>query len=97
LGGTVSASVGTYTYKNGIVISPNTVAGGLSVDVDVQGEGFSALTFVTADTAGTDSGDGTATGTNTATPHVYLVAGATYDPTSYAAGSTRPTARRPSV
>ena len=86
LGGTVSSSAGTYTFKNGIVISPNTVAGGLSVDVDVQGEGFSALTFVPAATAGTDSTNGVADGTNTAGPHVYLVAGATYDPTSYAAG-----------
>jgi hypothetical protein len=86
LGGTVSASAGTYTYKNGIVISPNTVPSGSSVDVDVQGQGFSALTFVTADTAGLSSGNGTAVGTNSAGPHVYLVAGATYNSASYAAG-----------
>jgi hypothetical protein len=86
LGGTVSASAGTYTYKNGIVISPNTVPSGSSVDVDVQGEGFSALTFNATDSAGVSSGNGTAAGTNSVNPHVYLVAGATYNSALYAAG-----------
>lgn len=84
-GGTVT-SASAYTFKNGIVISPNTVVSGQSVDVDVQGVGFNSITF--GDTAGTDSGDGTAAGTNDADGHVYLVAGA-YNQASYAAGANK--------
>jgi hypothetical protein len=82
-GGTVTSSA-VYTYVNGISISPNTVATGQSVDVDVMGTNFNTLTF-DGTAAGVSSGNGTAAGTNSATAHVYLVAGA-YDQTGYAAG-----------
>ncbi|HEY6795753.1 MAG TPA: IPT/TIG domain-containing protein [Kineosporiaceae bacterium] len=83
-GGTATWTA-AFTYKNGITVSPSTVVSGQSVDVDIQGVGFSSLTFVSADTSGVSSGDGTAAGTNANTPHVYLVPG-TYDRTSYASG-----------
>jgi hypothetical protein len=88
LGGTVTSTI-TYTYKNGIVISPNTVPAGSSVDVDVQGVGFSGLAFNATDNLGVSSGNGTAAGTNSVNPHVYLVAGATYNQLSYASGANK--------
>jgi hypothetical protein len=89
-GGTVTSTaantgVTPYTYVNGISASPNTVPQGQSVDVDVTGSGFSALTFVAADTAGLSSGNGTAVGTNSTSAHVYLVNGV-YNQALYAAG-----------
>jgi hypothetical protein len=77
-GGSVSASLNAtpntaiYTYVNGITVSPNTVASGTAVDVDVQGTGFTNLDFATA--SNTDGAHSTA-----AAGHVYLVQG-TYNP-----------------
>jgi hypothetical protein len=84
-GGTYTTGVGgnianPYTYKNGITVSPNTAVGGTSVDIDVTGVGFSALTFVTTDGTAPDD----------ANPHVYLAQGV-YDVTNYAAGTTNKT------
>jgi len=73
-GGTVTSSTGLYTYVNGLTVSPNTVPGGQSVDVDIQGVGFSTLDF--AATAGTTP--------ESLNAHVYLVQGA-YDPSITAA------------
>ncbi len=91
-GGTVTSTaantgVTPYTYVNGVNVSPNTVPQGQSVDVDVTGSGFSALTF-DGTSAGVSSGNGTAAGTNSTSAHVYLVAGA-YNQASYAAGATK--------
>ena len=81
-GGSVSASLNAtpntaiYTYVNGITVSPNTVASGVSVDVDVQGTGFTTLDF-------SSGNDGT---TPKATKgHVYLVQG-TYNPAAAGGG-----------
>ena len=61
--GTLAAA---YTYSNGIEISPNTApTAGAGVDVDVQGVGFSSLTFGT--TTGSTPDDLNA--------HVYVVDG----------------------
>jgi IPT/TIG domain len=71
-GGSVSASLNAtpntavYTYVNGITVSPNTVASGVSVDVDVQGTGFTTLDF----SSGNDGTTPTA-----AKGHAYLVQG----------------------
>jgi hypothetical protein len=73
--GTVFSS-GTYTFLNGVTVSPNTVeTGGSPTFVDVMGVGFAALDFTT--TTGTTSTD--------ANGHVYLVDGA-YDATDDGGG-----------
>ena len=91
-GGTVTSTaantgVTPYTYVNGVNVSPTRSPQGQSVDVDVTGSGFSALTF-DGTSAGVSSGNGTAAGTNSTSAHVYLVAGA-YNQASYAAGATK--------
>jgi IPT/TIG domain len=86
-GGTVTLA-SAFTFKNGIVVSPQTVVGGTAVDVDIQGVGFTSLNFNAVATAGTDSGDGTSAGTNDANSHVYLVSGV-YDETGYASGANK--------
>jgi hypothetical protein len=78
-GGTKSLAA-AYTYTDGIVVSPNTVATTKAIDVDIQGVGFTGLTFSTSaplDTSGTYI-DG-------ANAHVYLTTG------DYAAGATKAT------
>lgn len=70
----VSAAGGTdtlataYTYKNGIIASPNFVSTSASapVDIDISGVGFSGLDFTT--TTGANADD--------ANPHVFLNSGA---------------------
>jgi hypothetical protein len=74
-GGPVT-SAGAFTYVNGITVSPNTVPSGVSVDVDVQGTGFSLLTFANTDGTDVNHNDG----------HVYVTTGA-YDATGFVAGS----------
>jgi len=72
-----SRSGGTYAFKNGIVISPDTVVAGASVDLDIQGVGFVSNLAFDATSNGVDSpalafGQ---VGTNSAKAHVYLVQG----------------------
>jgi hypothetical protein len=69
-GGTVTRT-GAFSYTNGITVSPNTTPTAIvATDVDVQGVGFSAITFTTTNGTGPDTAGG----------HVYLVDGA-YDGT----------------
>jgi hypothetical protein len=88
-GGSVSASLNAtpntavYTYVNGITVSPNTVASGVSVDADVQGTGFTTLDF-------SSGNDGTTP--KAAKGHVYLVQG-TYNPTAQGGGGANPGAK----
>ena len=65
-GGTVTRA-SSFTYTNGIVVSPNTAPSNTTVDVDVQGVGFSNLTFTPA------------AATTATSAHVFLVDGE-YDP-----------------
>lgn len=75
-GGTKSL-VGSYTYTNGIVVSPNTTPTATSItDLDITGVGFSKLVF--DGTNPVRKSDGTAP--NGSGAHVYIVQG-TYDPT----------------
>jgi IPT/TIG domain len=61
-----ASNASQYTYSNGIVVSPNTApTNTAATDVDIQGVGFSSLTFTT--TTGTTPDDNKA--------HVYLVDG----------------------
>ncbi|MGZ4649487.1 MAG: IPT/TIG domain-containing protein [Kineosporiaceae bacterium] len=82
-GGSVSASLNAtpntavYTYVNGITVSPNTVASGVAVDVDVQGTGFTNLDF-------SSGNDGTTP--KAVKGHVFLVQGV-YNPTANGGGS----------
>jgi hypothetical protein len=55
-----------FAYSNGIVITPNTAAGGSTVNIDVNGAGFQSMTFSPG--GAPTSGDA----------HVFLVSGA-YD------------------
>jgi IPT/TIG domain len=78
-GGTVTRA-NSFSYSNGIVISPNTTpTATAATDVDVQGVGFSTLDFTTT--------DGTTPDNNAA--HIYLVDGV-YDPTAASAVKTKP-------
>jgi len=89
-GGSVTAT-GLYSFANGLTVSPNTLAQGKTVDVDVTGTGFSTLTFSPTDTAGlTTTGAGATTGTNSAGPHVYLMPspGTAYNPAAWVANTT---------
>jgi hypothetical protein len=89
-GGSVTAT-GLYTYANGLTVSPNTLPQASTVDVDVTGTGFSTLTFSATDTAGTTTtGAGATTGTNSAGPHVYLMAspGTAYNASAWVANTT---------
>jgi hypothetical protein len=71
LGGSVSLT-NAYSFTNGIIVSPNTTpTATAATDLDVQGAGFSNMTWSTTD--GTTPDDTNA--------HVYLVTGA-YDPTA---------------
>ena len=69
-----ASKVGAFTYSNGIVVTPNKASNNGSIDIDVQGIGFGAMTFPMSDgsTPNDDSG------------HVYLVHGR-YNPTSLVA------------
>ncbi len=68
-----------YTYSNGIEISPATApTATAATDVDVQGVGFSSLTF--SNTTGATP--------NHASGHVFLTAGA-YDPTDNSGAKTK--------
>ncbi len=69
-----------YKYVNGISVSPNTVPKGQSVDVDVQGTGFTTLNFSHTTGAAHDPADASA--------HVYLVQGV-YDATSLSSDKTK--------
>jgi hypothetical protein len=73
-GGSVTRA-NSFTYTNGIVISPNTAPSNTTVDVDVQGVGFSNLTFTPA------------AATTATSAHVFLVDGE-YDPLEDATVST---------
>jgi len=76
-GGTATLA-SAYSYSNGIVISPSTTpTATAATDIDVQGVGFSTLSFTTVD--GTTPDDQNA--------HVYLVQGA-YDPTLHSSAKT---------
>lgn len=69
-GGTATLA-SAYDYTNGIVASPNTTTTNTaSTDIDVQGVGFTGITFSATTGSTPDSANG----------HVYLVDGA-YDPT----------------
>jgi len=70
-GASATGSGNAFTYQNGIVISPNAVTTGGSVDIDVQGVGFSGLTF---SAGATDYTDGASLDL-TAHAHVFLVTG----------------------
>jgi hypothetical protein len=70
---------GAFSYANGIVVAPNKGANSGSVDVDIQGVGFSSLPF---NPNGTNTDGGTP---DDATGHVYLVKGI-YNPAQTNAG-----------
>jgi hypothetical protein len=72
-GASATGSGNAFTYQNGIVISPNAVTTGGSVDIDVQGVGFSGLTFNNG--GSTDYTDGLSLDLS-AHAHVFLVTGA---------------------
>jgi hypothetical protein len=81
-GGTKNKTAGgafvTYTYSNGIVVTPNTTpTSTASTDLDINGVGFSSLDLSTTD--GTHPSD--------THGHVYIVAG-TYDPTDNSGAKT---------
>jgi hypothetical protein len=71
-GASATGSGNAFTYQNGIVISPSAVTTGASVDIDVQGVGFSGLSFAPG---GVDFTDGSHLDLS-ANAHVFLVTGA---------------------
>nr|BFE65185.1 hypothetical protein GCM10020063_097110 [Dactylosporangium thailandense] len=75
--GGMATKTTAYSYTNGIVISPNTAPQNTTVDVDVQGVGFSAMDFSSSNTVGTID----------TKAHVYLVPGK-YDPTTNSSNKT---------
>lgn len=90
-----SVVTGIYTYVNGVDVSPNTVASGQSVDVDVTGSGFNSLVFDATSTAAdivTATAANAATHTNSTSAHVYLVqpnqTDTSYSATGYPGGTT---------
>jgi hypothetical protein len=104
-GGASATSVGVYTYRNSLTVSPTTVPTSSVNVLTIKGYGFSTLTFTNTNNLGdSSSGPGTwdvtstTTGdavadqvyTNSATAHVYLVNG-NYDGTLYVAGTTNKT------
>jgi IPT/TIG domain len=77
-GGTATRA-NSYSYTNGIVVEPSTTpTATAATDIDVQGVGFSGMSFTT--TTGTTPDDNNA--------HVYLVAGS-YDPTDASSAKTK--------